>query len=221
MLEISALSVIAILVLWVPLVSLAVVRVTIQKTWPVWLRFGLAVSIAVIGYAVPLWDVTVNTIAFRRACVSAGAHIYQTVEVDGLLTNMLGSDYVGNGRYRFIERRDGKFVTRFEYSAGGKPTVTSLENPTAQYELLSDTWTYYPEHGIERIRKSVSNRGTGQLIAEWLAFMPRHGWIDQILLVSLFGGDLPACTGRADGNMDFDFFMRAARPAMLTWESKE
>ena len=178
---------------------LPVVLWVLWRIWrnPRWRGAGKAVLLffaVLLAYAIPLGDVTLNSIAMEKVCPSAGLHIYKTVEVEGFV----GHYNLPGSQYRFIEfptlRADGSYYwIRSEKKPDGSISMIELAQPTAEYEVISVDWHLDEERGVESSAYVVRNRLSGEALAEWNLFNPLPGWLDKILVVSWFG------TGGRDG----------------------
>ncbi len=118
----------------------------------------LATLTLMLAYAIPLGDVTVNSIAMAKACPSAGLHIYKTVEVDGFI----GRYDVRDRPYRFIEfptlRADhSSYWKRSEKHPDGSISAIELTQPTAEYEVLFGEWRYDESRGVSLLRDVIRN----------------------------------------------------------------
>lgn len=58
-------------------------------------KAGLMMFTLLLAYAIPLGDVTYNSLAMAKVCPSVGLHVYRTVEVDGFIDryDLRGSPY--------------------------------------------------------------------------------------------------------------------------------
>lgn len=100
-----------------------------------------AILLLAVAYAIPLGDVTVNSMAMAKVCPSAGLHIYKTAEVEGYIDS--GSEItLRQSPYNFVEspqlKIDGNYYwIRVEKQPDGSISKTNLEKPTAEYEVLT------------------------------------------------------------------------------------
>lgn len=155
-------------------------------------------SAALLAYAIPLGDVTVNSIAMEKACPSAGLHIYKTAEVEGFI----GRYSLRDIPYRFVEfpkqRVDGTdYWIRYERNPDGSISEKSLDIPTAEYEIVYEQWHVDRGRKVETSRYFVRNRLSGELLAEWNLFNPIPGWLDRNFVIRWFGsGGRDGCHGK-------------------------
>lgn len=173
--------------------------------WRIWRNSRLRVvektlalfSAVLLAYAIPLGDVTVNSIAMAKACPSAGLQIYKTAEVEGFV----GRYGLRDVPYQFIEfpkqRVDGTdYWIRYERNPDGSISEKSLDQPTAEYEVIYEQWHVDRGRDVETSRYSIRNRLSGELLAEWNLFNPIPGWLDRTLVVRWFGaGGRDGCHG--------------------------
>jgi hypothetical protein len=195
-LYISDLSLFLLAVFYLPLVILVLWRIA-RSRLTLGMKALALVSTLVVAYAIPLGDVTMNSIAMARVCPTAGLHIYKRVKVEGYFDRSGGEDVLQKYPYRFIEtKRPGTKIIRFERQADGSINRTELDAPTAEYEVVYDSKAPVPELGVRsRQRWWVRDRTSGDAVGEWLAFSPMHGWVDRYLLNRWFGVGLPGCSG--------------------------
>jgi hypothetical protein len=160
-------------------------------------KAGFTALTLMLAYAIPLGDVTANSIAMAKVCPSAGLHIYKTVAVDGYFGDIGGKDTLERYPYRFIETtRPGGQVVRYEKGGNGKVFLRLLDQPTAEYEVVSVQWHLVKERGVENSAYVVRNRITGEVLAEWNLFNSMPGWLDRILVIRWFGtGGWMGCHG--------------------------
>ncbi|MDD2893428.1 MAG: hypothetical protein PHF20_05820 [Halothiobacillaceae bacterium] len=193
-LYITAASVFVLIVFYLPLVLWVLWRIGRSPRWRGATKAGVMMLTLLLAYAIPLGDVTVNSIAMAKVCPSAGLHIYRTVEVEGFV----GHYTVKDSQYRFIEfptlRVDGTYYwVRSEKKPDGTISLKDLGRPTAEYEVAREQWHVDKERGIEASRYVVRNRLSGETLAEWNLFNSLPGWLDSILVHRWFG------TGGQDG----------------------
>lgn len=153
--------------------------------------------VAGLAYAIPLGDVTMNSIAMSKVCPSAGLNVYKKVQVDGYYDTGSGPRQIEENGYRYIEtQKPGGKVARYERQADGHITRTELDAPSAEYEVVYEIRSPVPELGVRSMQRwHVRHRGSGEVVGEWLAFSPMHGWVDRFLLNRWFGAGLPGCDG--------------------------
>ncbi len=186
-LYITDMSLFVLAVFYLPVV-LWVLWQILRQPAPVVLKVAMTLLLVVLAYAIPLGDVTVNSLAMAKACPSAGLHIYKTVEVEGFV----GSTALRDTPYRFNEsptrRIDGTYYwRRFEKQPDTSISVTDLGQPTADYEVIDGEWRYDQEHGVSVMRDLIRHRITGESLAENLAFKPLPGWVDRFFVYRWFG----------------------------------
>jgi hypothetical protein len=176
----------------------------------VWKAVVMTMAV-LLAYAIPLGDVTVNSLAMEKVCPSAGLHIYRAVEVDGYI----GHSNLRDGPYRFIEfpvlRTNGTYYwIRYEKNPDGSISEKKLEKPTAVHEvLMADGYAqfngfelpgYTSETHTTKSRWVIRNRITGEILAEWMFFRALPGWLDSMLVYRWFGtgGSALSCTTGSD-----------------------
>ena len=145
---------------------------------------------------IPMWDVVMNSLAMEKVCATAGLHVYKKVLVDGYLG--AGPNEIEKYGYRYVEAREpgGKVIVYFERQQDGSIKRTVRDQPTAEYEVVREYRSPVPELGVRSMQRwHVRHRATGEVIGEWLAFSPMHGWVDRYLLNRWFGVGLPGCDG--------------------------
>lgn len=208
-LYITAMSLFVLAVFYLPFVLWILWRLWRSPRWHGAKKAGAVFVAILIAYAIPLGDVTINSLAMAKVCPSAGLHIYKTVEVEGFV----GSAALRESPYRFNEfptpRVDGTYYwKRFEKQADGSIAVIDLEKPTAEYEVLTpDGYTKSLgmrlggyDQGTRNSRWLIRNRVTGEVMAEWLFFSALPGWVDRFLVYRWFGtgGSALSCTWGSD-----------------------
>lgn len=167
-------------------------------------RTGAMFLVLVVGYLIPLGDVTVFSLAMHRACESAGVHIYQRVPVEGYLDDAAGMDVIQSDGYKFIENRKLEFkeeghkvvdYIRFihaEKKADGSTSKTLLDQPMAKFEVVREHSTV--EAGVKKGRIRVRNIATKEVIGERVSIVPVAGWVDRAVVYRWFeGGSSGAC----------------------------
>lgn len=207
-LYITEMSLFFLVLFYLPLVIWALLKL-LKQPIHIAKKTALAILLLAAAYAIPLGDVTVNSLAMAKVCPTAGLHIYKTVEVDGFI----GSTALRDTPYRFNEsptlQVDGSYYwRRFEKQADGSISVTDLDKPTAEYEVLTPNG--YAEslgirldgydQGTHQSRWLIRNRVTGEVMAEWLFFSALPGWVDRFLVYRWFGtgGSALSCTWGSD-----------------------
>jgi hypothetical protein len=157
-----------------------------------------------LAYAIPLGDVTVNSMAMAKVCPSAGLHIYKTVKVDGFVGhyNLKGSPY------QFIEfptlRANGTYYwARSERKPDGSISVQELAQPTSEYEVVDGQWHLDRSQRVEAKTELIRNRFSGEILAERNLYNPLPGWMDMILAIRWFGtGGRDGCHGAPSAGID-------------------
>lgn len=99
-LYISGISIIVLLVFYLPLVILLLLRIWLSGLQNL-SKVTTMILVAVVAYAIPMWDVTANSVAMAKICPSAGLHIYKTVEVEGFAGG--SDDFLERYQYDFLE----------------------------------------------------------------------------------------------------------------------
>jgi len=187
-LYITGMSLFVLAVFYLPLVLWVLKRIWNSPRWHGIKKAGMLMLATVLAYVIPLGDVTINSLAMEKVCPTAGLHIYKTVEVEGFV----GSTALRDTPYRFNEsptlKVDGTYYwRRFEKQLDGSISVTDLEQPTAEYEVVDGDWRYDQEHSISIMRDLIRHRISGQILAENLTFKPLPGWVDSFLVYRWFG----------------------------------
>lgn len=186
-LYITGMSLFVLAVFYLPLVLWALWKL-LKRPIPTPRKTALIILLLAIAYAIPLGDVTINSLAMAKVCPTAGLHIYKTVEVEGFV----GSTALRDAPYRFNEsptrRVDGTYYwRRFEKQPDGSISVTELENPTAEYEVIDGQWSYDQKRGVLVMRDMIRNRISGEVLAESFLFNSLPGWLDRVLVYRWFG----------------------------------
>lgn len=201
---ITNLSLFLLIFLYLPIIAWMMWRVwrspQLRGAW----KAGALMLAALLAYAVPLGDVTVNSLAMAKVCPSAGLHIYKTVKVEGFIGhyNLRGSPY------QFIEfptlRANGTYYwVRSEKNPDGSISVKELAQPMAEYEVVDGQWYVDKSRGVEVKSEAIRNRISGEVIAERNLFNPLPGWLDKILVVRWFGtGGRYGCWGEPSAGID-------------------
>jgi hypothetical protein len=188
-------------VLYLPLVLWMLWKI-LKQPMPVVKKVAITMLVMMLAYVVPLGDVTINSMAMAKACPSAGLHIYKTVEVNGYSGDIGGRDTLDRYPYRFIETtRPGGQIVHYEKGLDGPISVRLLEQPTAEYEVVSVQWHFDNERNVETSSYSIRNRITRQILAEYPVFKPLPGWVDRLLVYRWFGsGGRQGCFGAPADN---------------------
>jgi len=200
-------SLFVLVVFYLPLVLWVLKRIWNSPRWHGIKKAGILILALILAYAIPLGDVTVNSLAMAKVCPTAGLHIYKTMEVEGFV----GHYDLKNSPYRFIEfpamQVGGTYLwDRFEKQPDGSISMTRLKLPTAEYEVLMggsyakfngyERGGYDQKSHTEKDRWVIRNRLTGDVIAEWLFFRALPGWVDRFFVYRWFGtgGSALSCT---------------------------
>lgn len=201
---ITAISIFVLAVFYMPLVIWILKRIWRNPRWRGMQKAGVLTLAVLLAYAIPLGDVTVNSLAMAKVCPTAGLHIYKTVEVEGLV----GHYDVRDRPYRFIEfptmRANGThYWIRSEKQPDGSVTTTELERPTAEYEIVYVQWHKDITRGVESSAYIVRNINSGEILAERNLFNPLSGWVDRALVYRWFGyGGREGCHGAPSAGID-------------------
>ncbi|MBK9160186.1 MAG: hypothetical protein IPM27_01200 [Nitrosomonadales bacterium] len=212
-LYITAPSVFVLIVIYLPVVLWLLLRIYRSPRWRGAGQAGLMMFTLLLAYAIPLGDVTFNSIAMAKVCPSAGLHIYRTVEVEGFI----GTTSLRDTQYQFNEepvlRTNGTYYfLRAEKNSDGSISTQKLEQPTAEYEVFAGGGGYSELRGLKpdghydqethtkKSRWLIRNRITGEVMAEWLFFSAMAGWLDRVLVYRWFGtgGGALSCTRNSD-----------------------
>ena len=185
---------------YLPLVLWALWKILRAKTLAGWRKPAAFIAAVLAAYAIPLGDVTINSLGMREACERAGLHVYRQVAVEGYIGSMVSKDMLGKDHeyypYRFLEARtaQGKFA-HLERMPDGSVVTTVRDQPEAEYEIVNDHPSALPGLRVGSIaRIQVLHRQSGEVLGEWLTLGPRHGWVDRIVLLGWFGQGLPGCS---------------------------
>jgi hypothetical protein len=198
-LYITDLSMLVLLLLYLPLVLFLLWRIVRSKRLS---KLGKAVVIPiflVIAYAIPLGDVTINSIAMAKVCPNAGLHVYKQVKVDGYFDPLGSLDTLERFSYRFIEVTEpGGGVIRLEKGGTGMIEKMRLARPTAQHEIRYEGWHVDRALGVSMLQDSIKDRTTGEVLGERLLFNPIPGWVDRTFVLRWFGEAIQGCHGQPD-----------------------
>lgn len=203
-LYITSLSLFVLIFFYLPVVLWGLWQLWRSPRWQGARKATVLMLAVLLAYAIPLGDVTVNSIAMAKVCPSAGLHIYKTVEVEGFV----GSYDLRGSSYQFYEsptlRTDGTyFWRRFETQADGRIREKNLEQPTAEYEVIDGQWHADKRLGVEASTDVIRNRITGELLAERNIFNPLPGWLDKVLVIRWFGtGGRYGCWGEPSAGIN-------------------
>jgi len=97
-LYITAMSLFVLAVFYLPVVFWLLRRLWRSPRWPGMKKVGILFVAILLAYAIPLGDVTINSLAMAKVCPGAGLHIYKTVEVEGFSGDLGGRDRGGPGK---------------------------------------------------------------------------------------------------------------------------
>lgn len=196
-LYISDLSIGMLLVLYLPLALWLLWRVSRSTAVTRKIKLIVIPVLLVLAAVMPIWDVVVNSLAMEKVCPTAGLHVYKKVRVDGYYDTGSGPRQIEEYGYRYIEtKQPGGKVAHYERQQDGSIKRTELEQPTAEYEVVYESRSPVPELGVRSMQRwHVRHRETGEVVGEWLAFSPMHGWVDRYLLNRWFGVGLRGCDG--------------------------
>jgi len=198
-LYISGLSILILLIFYMPLVLFILWRIVKSN-------FGKAAKVIAIlvflllAYAIPLGDVTVHSMAMAKVCPNAGLHVYKQVKVDGYFDPSASDQILDLYPYQFIEyTRPGarERIIHVERSQDKRTIKSTLDTPAARYEIKYEGWGINKDLGVSVLRDSVINRNTNEVLGERLLFNPIPGWLDRVLVLRWFGGAIQGCHGQA------------------------
>lgn len=192
-LYISDLSLMVLAIFYLPLVVLVLWRVVrSQKLTGLKKVFGL-LGVVILAYAIPLGDVTLNSIAMTKACQKVGVHIYKTARVEGYFDSLGSEDFFRHRPgFRFVEYKRPGEIVRLE-RRDLEIVKSILPAPTAEYEVLLGEWAVDKEKRVEVSRDLIRHRASGEVLAERLIFNPMPGWVDRLVMVRWFGEFMPGC----------------------------
>lgn len=199
-LYISDLALVFLAVFYLPPVLWAFWKIGRARSITGWRKAAVFIAAALVAYAIPLGDVTINSIWMQEACEKVGLHVYRQVAVEGYIDSITSSDMLTREHerhpYRFLESKtlQGKF-NRYERMPDGSVVTTVRDQPEAEYEIIHDNPRGLPGLRVGNIaRIQVRHRKSDEVLGEWLTLGPRHGWIDRIVLLGWFGQGLPGCS---------------------------
>ncbi len=201
---ISDLSVGVLVVLYLPMALWLLWKVARSKSVSKAAKVFVIPLVLILAYVIPLGDVTVHSIAMSKVCPKAGLNIYKKVRVEGYYDTGSGPRQIEQYGYRYIEtQKSGGKVAHYERQADGSIKRTELDHPSAEYEVVYENRSPVPELGVRSMQRwHVRHRVTGEVVGEWLAFSPMHGWVDRFLLNRWFGAGLPGCDGNVLAKYD-------------------
>jgi len=201
-LYITAMSLFVLVVFYLPLVLWVLKRIWNSPRWHGIKKAGILILALILAYAIPLGDVTVNSLAMDKVCPTAGLHIYKTVEVEGFAGDLGGRDDLERFPYRFVEAKSpGGHIVRYERQPDGSISVERGNQPTAEYEVVSVQWHFDKKLYVDTSSYLIRNRVTGDVLAEYPIFKSLPGWVDRFFVYRWFGyGGRDGCYGLPTNN---------------------
>jgi len=201
-LYITAMSLFVLVVFYLPLVLWVLKRIWNSPRWHGIKKAGILILVLILAYAIPLGDVTVNSLAMDKVCPTAGLHIYKTVEVEGFAGDLGGRDDLERFPYRFVEAKSpGGHIVRYERQPDGSISVERGNQPTAEYEVVSVQWHFDKKLYVDTSSYLIRNRVTGDVLAEYPIFKSLPGWVDRFFVYRWFGyGGRDGCYGLPTNN---------------------
>ncbi|MDD2774879.1 MAG: hypothetical protein PHU06_02870, partial [Gallionella sp.] len=144
-LYITAPSVFVLIVFYLPVVLWVLWRIGRSPRWRGMKKAGVMLLALLLAYAIPLGDVTYNSMAMAKVCPRAGLHIYKTVEVDGFI----GTTSLRDTLYQFNEepvlRVEAVEKPKFPQKIAPRSAIISLRDKTK----VEAAW-----HGSNRYTKA-------------------------------------------------------------------
>ncbi|MDD2893430.1 MAG: hypothetical protein PHF20_05830 [Halothiobacillaceae bacterium] len=201
-------SIFMLVIFYLPLVLWVLWRIWRSPRWRGAKKAGVMTLTVLLAYAIPLGDVTVNSIAMAKVCPSAGLHVYRTVEVEGYLTEIGDGKILKKYPYLFIEtpqlKTDGTYYWgRYKTLPDGTVSYERVDQPKAEFEVVSGQWHVDGNLGVEVLTDVVRNRISGEVLAAEKLFNPLPGWMDKILVIRWFGsGGRRGCWGEPSSMVD-------------------
>jgi len=112
------------------------------------------------------------------------------------------SDDLERFPYRFVEAKSpGGRIVHYKKQLDGTITFELLDQPTAEFEVVSVQWHFDKENHVETSSYLIRNRVTGNVLAEYPIFNPLPGWVDRFLVYRWFGyGGSAGCHGAPTDN---------------------
>ena len=196
----TSLSAWVLIIFYLPLVLFVLWKI-VRKPLSTGKKSLALILFLILAYAIPLGDVTLNSIAMAQVCPSAGLHVYKTVEVEGYLTEMGDGELLNKYPYKFIEAPehlvDGSYRWwHYEKQPDGKIVITKLTQPKSDYEFVYVDWHIDKKRSVEASGRIIRNRSSGEILAERNFFNPISGWVDRVLVYRWFGyGGREGCHG--------------------------
>lgn len=208
-LYITSLSLIFLIIFYAPLVLWLLTKI-LRTNFSFRNRVIFSIFMLILAYAIPLGEVTMNSIAMAKVCPQAGLHIYRTVEVDGYIDST-SDQFLRENDYSFIETpqpgTDGKSYSwvRYEKQKDGSILHTRVNQPSSSYEVLtpggyadySGVTLSETQDGVRKTRWVIRDRETGEIIAEWLFFNAVPAGPDKFMMYGT-GGETLSCTFNSD-----------------------
>lgn len=165
------------LVVYLPIVLAGLFFLATRK-WRWWMKVPILLAYIAVTYAVPLGDVTVNSMNMAKMCGDSGLHIYRSVEVDGFYGGLAPLEILDKNKYKFIEDIYLGRVTRYERN-GSLINKISMAAPSAEWEYHNGIGVPNRKFGVTETHSYIKSRFTNEVIAEHFGFSPWRGWIDQ------------------------------------------
>lgn len=206
-LYITDLSLLLLVLFYLPFVLWGLLRIWRTPKLHGFKKAAALIVAVLLAYAIPLGDVTVNSLALAQACPSAGVHIYKTVEVEGYATSIGSQKILEAHPYKFIDVREyttsGDVWNHFERSADGDIKKIVQRQSAAEYEIVGGEWHIDHVRGVEATTDVIRNRNTLEVLAVRNLFNPLPGWLDKIIVIRWFGtGGRRGCWGEYDSFVD-------------------
>ncbi|MDP3845821.1 MAG: hypothetical protein Q8R10_05280 [Pseudomonas sp.] len=151
----------------------------------------------IIAYAVPLGDVTVNSINMAKMCGKVGLHVNRAVEVDGYFARGTPAVDLRKYKYSFVEfSQPGIPVTHLE-RINGEIVKSRISEPAAEWENIVLAFDQrdiangvsVSQHEVIRSRKS------GEILAEEISYAAWSGWLDR-KIAALIDNSIGSCYSR-------------------------
>jgi hypothetical protein len=184
---VSGLSIIFLSVFYVPIILGLVLWIWVRWKSKISLQLLATVLVLAVGYAIPLGDVTLNSIAIARACERSGVHVHRKMAVAGYLYDISGPEGMKRYPYHFIEiNKPGQSqIIRFERQPDGSIAQLLVDKAKAEVEVIDE-----PFRNSNRViegRTIVRYKPTSEILGERLTFGAIQGWLDALLIGRWFG----------------------------------